>query len=43
MLMTNDRSIMGNRVNGRRTNILGWTTTAAVFLATAGLVVSWFL
>jgi NRAMP (natural resistance-associated macrophage protein)-like metal ion transporter len=43
MLMTNDRSIMGDRVNSRWTNILGWTTTVAIFLASAGLVVSWFL
>ncbi len=42
MVMTNKRSIMGERVNGRVINILGWTTTAAIFSASAGLVVSWF-
>jgi len=41
--MTNDRRIMGERVNGRAINALGWMTTAAIFLASAGLVVSWFL
>jgi len=41
MLMTNDRRIMGDQTNGRLANALGWTTTAAVFLATAALVVSW--
>jgi hypothetical protein len=34
---------MGDRVNGRWTNLLGWTTTAATFLATACLVTMWFM
>jgi NRAMP (natural resistance-associated macrophage protein)-like metal ion transporter len=42
MLMTNDRNIMGKRVNGRAINILGWITTAAIFSATIALIVSWF-
>lgn len=41
MLMTNDRSIMGERVNGRGLNILGWLTTASIFAATGGLVYTW--
>jgi Mn2+/Fe2+ NRAMP family transporter len=40
MLMTNNRKIMGDRVNGWGTNILGWTTTVVIFLAAAGLVAS---
>jgi Mn2+/Fe2+ NRAMP family transporter len=43
MLMTNDRAVMGGRVNSRVTNGLGWITTAVTFLATACLVVTWFL
>jgi Mn2+/Fe2+ NRAMP family transporter len=43
MLMTNDRKVMGNRVNSRFTNTLGWITSAATFAAAACLVVSWFL
>jgi Mn2+/Fe2+ NRAMP family transporter len=43
MLMTNDREVMGERVNSRLTNTLGWITTAATATATACLVVSWFL
>jgi Mn2+/Fe2+ NRAMP family transporter len=43
MLMTNDRRIMGERVNGLGTNILGWATTAVIFLASLGLVASWVL
>jgi hypothetical protein len=34
---------MGERVNGRAINILGWATTAAIFAATVGLVVSWLV
>lgn len=41
MRMTNDRRIMGNRVNGRAINILGYITTAAIFSATLGLVITW--
>jgi Mn2+/Fe2+ NRAMP family transporter len=41
--MTNDRAIMGERVNGRAINVLGWITTGAMFAATLGLVVSWLL
>jgi Mn2+/Fe2+ NRAMP family transporter len=43
MLMTNNRRIMGDRVNGRTTNILGWTTTAAIFSASAGHVATWYM
>jgi NRAMP (natural resistance-associated macrophage protein)-like metal ion transporter len=43
MLMTNNRKIMGNRVNSRGMNILGWITTLAIFAATAGLVATWFM
>ncbi|EIM30772.1 NRAMP family divalent metal transporter [Microvirga lotononidis] len=43
MLLANDRKVMGERVNGRFTNILGWATTGITFLATVCLVVTWFL
>jgi NRAMP (natural resistance-associated macrophage protein)-like metal ion transporter len=43
MLMTNDRNVMGDRVNTRWTNILGWITTAATFCATICLMASWFV
>jgi len=43
MLMTNNRKIMGNRVNTFWLNVLGWITTAAIFAATVGLVVTWFM
>jgi Mn2+/Fe2+ NRAMP family transporter len=41
--MTSNRRIMGDRTNGRAINALGWVTTAAIFSASAGLIVSWFL
>jgi Mn2+/Fe2+ NRAMP family transporter len=43
MLMTNNRRIMGERVNGLGTNVLGWTTTAVIFLASLGLLASWLI
>lgn len=43
MRMTSDRSLMGDAVNGRAVNVLGWATTAAIFAATAGLICTWFL
>jgi NRAMP (natural resistance-associated macrophage protein)-like metal ion transporter len=43
MRMTNNPKIMGNRVNGRAINVLGWITTVTIFAATAGLVISWFV
>ena len=42
MVLTNRRTIMGDKVNGRPVNILGWTTTAVIFSASVCLVVSWF-
>jgi Mn2+/Fe2+ NRAMP family transporter len=43
MLMTNNAAIMGDRVNGRSINVLGWTTTIAVFSASLGLFASFFI
>jgi Mn2+/Fe2+ NRAMP family transporter len=43
MLMTNNPAIMGNRVNSRPMNLLGWITTAMIFLASIGLVATWFI
>jgi Mn2+/Fe2+ NRAMP family transporter len=43
MRLTGNRAIMGSSVNGRAINILGWTTTVAIFAATAGLVATWVM
>jgi Mn2+/Fe2+ NRAMP family transporter len=41
MRMTNSRRIMGHWVNTRTLNVLGWLTTAAIFAASAALVICW--
>jgi NRAMP (natural resistance-associated macrophage protein)-like metal ion transporter len=41
MLIASNRKIMGDRVNGRWTNILGWTTTLVMFAAAVALVLTW--
>jgi Mn2+/Fe2+ NRAMP family transporter len=41
MLITNNKAIMGERVNGCGINILGWITTATIFAASIGLLVTW--
>jgi NRAMP (natural resistance-associated macrophage protein)-like metal ion transporter len=43
MLMTSNRSIMGDKVNTRPLNILGWVTVVAIFCASFGLVATWFM
>ena len=43
MRITNNRAIMGNRVNGRAINILGWITVVAIFSASVGLIIAWFV
>jgi Mn2+/Fe2+ NRAMP family transporter len=41
MLITTNRKIMGRWVNTRPMNVLGWLTTAAIFTASLGLLVTW--
>ena len=41
MLVANNRQIMGDRVNGRWSNFLGWTTTMVMFVAAVALVLTW--
>jgi NRAMP (natural resistance-associated macrophage protein)-like metal ion transporter len=43
LLMTNNPAVMGEHVNSRGINILGWVTTIAIFAASAGLLVSWII
>jgi len=43
MLMTNNRVIMGSRVNSLAINILGWVTMIAIFATSIGLVITWFV
>jgi len=41
MLISNNRAVMGKRVNSLSINVLGWATTVAMFAAAVGLVASW--
>jgi len=43
MFMTNNRKIMGDKLNSRWMNALGWITTVAVFSASTELVALWLL
>ena len=43
MLITNNRRIMGDRVNSLGINILGWLTTAMVFAASLALLWTWLV
>jgi Mn2+/Fe2+ NRAMP family transporter len=42
LLMTNNRAIMGDKVNSRGINILAGITLVTIFAASAGLLISWF-
>ncbi|MFL6737225.1 MAG: NRAMP family divalent metal transporter [Sphingomonas sp.] len=41
MLLTNDKKVMGARINSTSTNVLGWTATLLTFLCTGALAASW--
>jgi NRAMP (natural resistance-associated macrophage protein)-like metal ion transporter len=41
MLISNNKKVMGNRVNGRFTNIVGWAAAVIMFGAAIGLVATW--
>jgi Mn2+/Fe2+ NRAMP family transporter len=37
MLVSNNKKVMGKRVNGKLTNFLGWTTTILMSVAAWGM------
>ncbi len=41
MLVANNPKVMGNRVNGRLANFLGWATAAIMFAAAVGMFLTW--
>jgi Mn2+/Fe2+ NRAMP family transporter len=41
MIVSNNRKIMGDHVNGLVLNVLGWSTTALMFIAAIVLVWTW--
>ncbi|MBI2865320.1 MAG: Nramp family divalent metal transporter [Chloroflexi bacterium] len=43
MLVANNREVMGNRVNGLATNVMGWMTALVMFAAAGGMILTWLL
>lgn len=41
MLVSNNKKVMGKRVNGKLTNFLGWTTTVLMSVAALGMFLTW--
>jgi len=41
MLVSNNKKVMGNRVNGPLTNFLGWATAALMTAAALGMFLTW--
>ncbi len=41
MLVSNNKAVMGERVNGVGLNILGWAAAVVMFAAAIGLFVTW--
>jgi len=41
MLVSNNKKVMGKRVNGKLTNIIGWTTAAVMSAAALGMFLTW--
>ena len=41
MLVSNNKKVMGKRVNGKLTNFLGWATAAVLFAAALGMFLTW--
>ena len=40
MLVSNNKRVMGDKVNGRGTNILGWVAVLVMFAAAIGMLVT---
>ena len=41
MLVSNNHKVMGKRVNGRLTNVIGWSTAAIMSAAAIGMFATW--
>jgi Mn2+/Fe2+ NRAMP family transporter len=41
LLVSNNKKIMGKRVNGKLTNVIGWTTVAVMSAAALGMFLTW--
>jgi Mn2+/Fe2+ NRAMP family transporter len=41
MIIGNNKTIMGERLNGRRSNLVGWLATFVMFVAAIALILNW--
>jgi Mn2+/Fe2+ NRAMP family transporter len=41
MLVSNNKKVMGNRTNGKLTNVLGWGTAVIMTAAAVGMFATW--
>lgn len=41
MLVSNNKKVMGDRINGKLTNFIGWTTAVVMTLAALGMFLTW--
>jgi Mn2+/Fe2+ NRAMP family transporter len=41
MLVSNNKKVIGDKVNGVSTNIVGWVAVVVMFAATIGMFVTW--
>jgi Mn2+/Fe2+ NRAMP family transporter len=41
LFVSNNKKVMGKRVNGRLTNFIGWSTAALMSAAALGMFVTW--
>jgi NRAMP (natural resistance-associated macrophage protein)-like metal ion transporter len=41
MLVSNNEKVMGDNVNGRGANLIGWVATAVMFAAAIGMILTW--
>ena len=41
MLVSNNRKVMGDKINGLGSNILGWAAAAIMFVAAIGMILTW--
>jgi Mn2+/Fe2+ NRAMP family transporter len=41
MIIGNNKTIMGERLNGRRSNLVGWLATLVMFVAAIALILNW--
>jgi Mn2+/Fe2+ NRAMP family transporter len=41
MLVSNNKKVMGDKVNNLGANIVGWAATAIMFAAAIGMLLTW--